>query len=412
MTKRARNPAEADYQRFIRKATPQEISDYKALKAEGRDAQVAFREKVLSIRCKNAKGKFAKESTEKQTHRTARVYKNFWKMVEAEGGAINKEFGIAVATNIAEAFEARGPPLVLWDPVGKCKRYIHGEEGVDDEFTTLRKLVLQGDVDLPQDVLAHALQAGESEGLSALIPPDAVACKGLSALIPPDAGLGVPTPSATTKLKIEPSTSPAAGVGVPTPLASDSSAERANPVKTLLQEMKKSATTPQQKLLPLVMELYAQADDSQAEADDTKEEDKENNKAKRGKADKKERKHEVQLFNECNFGGRKLEGMIRHAESIVKQSGDAANDWSWAKNEASKFEAVLNEVRSVADLSQALVQTSNLQALQKKKGSLEAATMFLAEHKNALSDASKLISEPLSEIVAMHKAKISAKKKP
>ena len=59
-----------------------------------------------------------------------------------------------------------------------------------------------------------------------------------------------------------------------------------------------------------------------------------------------------------------------------------------------------------------VTEVEDLQALQKKQGSLDAATRFLAGHKTALSDASKLISDPLSEMVAMHKAKISAKKKP
>ena len=109
-------------------------------------------------------------STESQKKTHKRVYKNYWKMVEAEGGLMNKEFGMQVATNIATCFERRGPPFVMYDGVGKCMRYLHGEEGVDDEFCTAKKLVLSGELDIPEEIIQKALEQGRSEGLTDEIP--------------------------------------------------------------------------------------------------------------------------------------------------------------------------------------------------------------------------------------------------
>ena len=39
-----------------------------------------------------------------------------------------------ICNNICRVLEKKGPPCVMWDPHGKCKRYLHGEEGIDDEF--------------------------------------------------------------------------------------------------------------------------------------------------------------------------------------------------------------------------------------------------------------------------------------
>ena len=103
--------------------------------------------------------------------------------------------------------------------------------------------------------------------------------------------------------------------------------------------------------------------------------------------------------------------MIRHAENIIKQSQDEANDWRWAKEEAKRLDDALASVRPTSDKSVEYVQTSGLQALQRKKGSLEEATTFLDNLKKDMSNAAKIIEEALSEIVAMHKAKIMRIKK-
>lgn len=388
--------SEADYQRFMRKATDEEKEDHKRLKKEGgTKAQAAFRTQWMALNITGATATASKETTEKQTHRTSRLYKNFWKMVEAEGGLMNRDFAISICTNIAEACEARGPPCVLWDPVGKCKRYLHGEEGVDDEFVTLRNLVVRGDVDLPQDVLAQALKAGENEGLCAIIPPDA--------------------PSGVDNIEAGNSHPPAQGVEAPTPAASgrpEAPEQKPNPFSDLMQQLSSSATAPQHKLLPLMMELYASASvEKPAEKDETDPDKDKKDKNEKDKKDKKVKTHGAQLFTECNFGGRKLEGMIRHAETIIKQSKDETNAWSWAKDESKRLEDAVSKVKDVSDKCQESVQTSTLHALEKKKGSPDAAKEFLILHKEALTDAATVISEPLSEIVAMHKAKINKQAK-
>ena len=160
--KRKRTDMDNDYQIFMRHATAEEKLAHTEAEKFGRKAQDTLRLNWKTTTVKNLSGSMERSSTEKQTKTTTRVYTHFWKIVEAEGGIVNKDFGIMVATNICKACEKKGPPFAMWDAAGGCMRYLHGEEGVDDEFVTVRKMLVKGEVDLSNEILSKALVAGHA----------------------------------------------------------------------------------------------------------------------------------------------------------------------------------------------------------------------------------------------------------
>ena len=160
--KRQRTDQDNEYTYFIRHASAEDKLAHKEAKKFGRKAQDTLRLNWKTTTVKNLSGSMERSSTEKQTKKTTRLYKNFWKIVEAEGGIVNKDFGIMVATNICKACEKKGPPFAMWDAAGGCMRYLHGEEGVDDEFVTVRKMLVKGEMDVPDEILSKALVAGHT----------------------------------------------------------------------------------------------------------------------------------------------------------------------------------------------------------------------------------------------------------
>ena len=424
--KRKRNPDELAYQSFMRKATPEEIAKHKELKKLGRKAQTAFRAEWHTMQINNAKGTLSKESQEKQTHRNSRVYKNFWKMVDAEGGVMNKEFAIQVATNYAEACEKQGPPFVMWDPCRKCMCYLHGEEGIEDEFVTMRKMLLEGEVDMPQEMLLNALQHGEGVGLSADIPEIAkqqrgalTAGLGVEPLAPmptTSLGVGTPTPSTTpiTPVAPTPSATPIApgvgpptlapGVGPPTPIQGAGLPTPDGPLAAasqLLAQAASSSLAPQELIFPMMLALAntpVKKENAEPPPNDPP------SVEKPPKKPKAIRTAGELLFTESNFGGRKLDGMRSHAASIIKQTQDETNAWHWATDEVKRLEHALAEIQAVADASQQHVLTSCFRALQKEQ---KDCITFLESHKKEVSVASEKLAQPLSELVGMHKIKIT-----
>ena len=53
------------------------------------------------------------------------------------------------------------PPCVMWDPFAQIKKYLHFEQGMSDKFTQARKLILSGDMDMPEDAMKAALASGQ-----------------------------------------------------------------------------------------------------------------------------------------------------------------------------------------------------------------------------------------------------------
>jgi hypothetical protein len=285
--------------------------------------------------------------------------------------------------------------MAMWDPVGQCLRYLHGEEGIDDEFVTLRKLVVEGELELPEDALNSALHAGEQEGLSSTVPPSAYGQFGgtLVATTEPTAlGCGLPQPKVPAILDVQPSSSHVMPIVSPEMLSTIASQ----------LAIKDGPPTAQQMLLPLFMQALTQ----KAEAVPLTE-PAATAKATVHKKTVLPKDVTTLLFNECNFGGRKLDGMLRNSESILRQANDPTNAWHWAHAEAKKLQVAMDSVVTIAEKSQEAVQTSSLKALQ-KQGAQDAHD-FLIEHKAALTSASKTLGEPLAELVAMHKAKLNSR---
>ena len=115
------------------------------------------------------------------------------------------------------------------------------------------------------------------------------------------------------------------------------------------------------------------------------------------------------LFAECAFEGRKLDGMVRNGNSIVKQSKNPQNKWKWAKDEVEVemgLVEAISAVQAVSDQCQEKVISSNLYSLQVECGSTEAAHAFLLELKTELKRASEVITTPLNSLNQMHRIKI------
>ena len=66
-----------------------------------------FRLSVLSAKVKNVGGKLAKSSSQKTNWWNHGAYRTFWKIAELEGGLMDREFGIKVATSICFSCEKR-----------------------------------------------------------------------------------------------------------------------------------------------------------------------------------------------------------------------------------------------------------------------------------------------------------------
>jgi hypothetical protein len=185
-------------------------------------------------------------------------------------------------------------------------------------------------------------------------------------------------------------------------------------LSTLLAKAVEGSIDPQELMVPIMLQALSHKAAAKSKTDEQGKSEVPPPDPK-PTTEKKTKTAEATLFGECNFGGRKLDGMMRHAGTIVKQAKDPDNAWHWAREEAKTLESAMNLASKVADECQEMVQTSTLQALQKKLSGPDKATTFLNSHKEALVNASKIIAEPLLQIVGMHKVKIAvideAKKK-
>ena len=355
---RKKTESDLAYQSFYRKATPEEKEHHKSLKQLGTKAQQEYRNTWHELAVKNVKGEKQNTSSNRRTHIKKKIYKHFWQIVEAEGGLVNREFAVEVATNICSAAERAGPPCVMWDKDGKVMRYIYGVEGVEDEFTTLRQMVVKGDVDLPPETLRAALEAGEAEGFSANIPREAFGHFGHAAASVGEKGHSPAGPSPGVAVAANDAKALAVAAGdAKEPAASKqdqtvvNSAENGDlfvqaknmMTKQLLEDSLNGTVDPRRMLLPILMQAMgpvdskasspdqAQADKiSDAEKSEAQKSDAQTSDAQKSDAEPaakvrpkpKPKSPEMTLFAECAFEGRKLDGMVRNGSSIVRQSKD------------------------------------------------------------------------------------------
>ena len=85
-----------DAQNFIRTFTDEEKKEYKALsKGSGLNARkLEFREMISAQRLSGGKASQVNTSESKESDTMVGTYLNFWKIAEAEGGLMDREFGI------------------------------------------------------------------------------------------------------------------------------------------------------------------------------------------------------------------------------------------------------------------------------------------------------------------------------
>ena len=110
------------------------------------------------------------------------------------------------------------------------------------------------------------------------------------------------------------------------------------------------------------------------------------------------------LFVECNFLGRKLEGMMNTAKGIKKQSEDPKNMWHWAKDQTTVLMDAVAKVTPVSDQCQALVVSSTISALLLQCQGIEQTLVFLTNHKQALQTAVNIVEPPMKRMTNMHQA--------
>ena len=172
-------PAEAEprqnnsVKNTMRNATPKEQAEYKAMSGYGSTKKKAdFRNMITAQKLEKAKA--TQKNTQASTQSDTKIgkYRNFWVIVEKEGGRMDRETGMRVAHAICSHCEKKGAPAVMWDAAAGIMKYLHCEVGVSDVQTKVRKSILSADVDMDEDCVRMAMQQGLAEGLSTKIPPE------------------------------------------------------------------------------------------------------------------------------------------------------------------------------------------------------------------------------------------------
>jgi hypothetical protein len=95
--------------------------------------------------------------------------------------------------------------------------------------------------------------------------------------------------------------------------------------------------------------------------------------------------------------------MVRHAESIKKQSGVKDNLWCWAVNDLGELNAALEVVTPVYEASESAVVTSRLEVLEKAQSN---ADEWLTSHCEKVRNVTEHLERPLSELVSIHNIKL------
>jgi hypothetical protein len=403
----------ARLQFFIRTCTADERAEYNNLKGPGSQARKqAFRTLIESQRLMNAKA--GQVQTKSLTDTTQRVgtYRNFWVIAEKEGGLMDRETGIRIATSICNSCEKRGPPAVMYDPIGKVLKFLHCEIGVSEAESTMRQNILSADIDMPEDAIKQAMQQGASDGLLADIPADAfgklpsvcvdgnksehravcaaVGCADLKPEPAPEI-----THPAVTPIKIQP---PIVAASPVEPTASFQSLLAAQ----LQHSSASPASTSQVLQTMLLSSLMTQ---HQPEAGPII--DRSPEKEKTPPPPIREPKHKTvseKLWQECLVLGRKLEGMDTNGRSIIKHTLDKNNVWYWARNEVTMLTEQLDAVGTTIYMWSSTMRSSTFALFLKVNGN--TAESILIKIKTDIDAAIANVEEPLSELISMHQAKL------
>ena len=95
--------------------------------------------------------------------------------------------------------------------------------------------------------------------------------------------------------------------------------------------------------------------------------------------------------------------MVRHAESIKRQSGVKDNLWSWAVNDLDKLNGALAVASLVYEASESAVVTSKQEVLETSQ---ENVGEWLTNHNEQVRQVTHRLERPLAELVAIHNIKL------
>ena len=318
---------------FVRTLTPTEMAQYKNIKGAGSQGRKqSFRELIASQRLKNLTASTTSITTHSDTDTTVGTYQTFWKIAQDEGGLMDKEFGMRIATNICSACERKGPPACLWDAGAGVMKYLHCVMGVTELQTRTRQSILSADVEMDPDTIRIALQQGSKEGLSTVVPPGQLGNLPTTAAIA-DGALAI----ADGALAIE---------------------DKHQLAAKLLQQLLAPAPAPVPAAVeapPTTVEVPPAAAAAVAATP-------------KRKATPKVRSVEDRLWAECTAFGRKLAGMTTHASTITRQAKEVDNDWSWARDQTSELQGQIEVANPVFYKWSAKIHTSSLANLMKQTG--------------------------------------------
>ena len=146
-----RTEADNEYQRFMRKATAEEKAEYRSKKHWPDHVKREFRNMTMGLKLGSCDAKIVESrGLTTSTFKNA-IFKSFWRIAQDEGGLMDREAGIRVATSWCRGCEKVGPPLMMYDGQASIIRYLHVEQGTNESDKKLRNMTLTGEVDLGQD---------------------------------------------------------------------------------------------------------------------------------------------------------------------------------------------------------------------------------------------------------------------
>ena len=400
----------ADQQEFYRTATEAEKNLYKGISGTGSTRKKSeFIAMLKAQKLKNCNAK--QDNTQASTQSDAKVgtYLSYWQIAQKEGGLVNREHGIKVATHICSWCEKKGSPATMWDGAAGVVKYLYCELGVSDVQTKARKSILSADVEMDEDCVRMAMQQGVNDGLSPTIPQEHLGKFHCSVQGIPQCKLGdLPQRSfgepkhaviAYDASQIASELDAIAFIESHMDHARDASPTGATPnADKALQASATDATLEAENVgAASATDATTNVKASVQVTDVTK-------RHKNGKPADKTDTPENLIWKECLTLGKKLEGMTNRGVSIVTQAGEDGNEWAWAKS-VGLVASLKDDIKESDPLLHAwssYIRTSTLGNLMKKQGSKETTLAWLESHKSDITKATVKMEPPLEALSNMH----------
>ena len=408
-------------QNFLRNCTPEEKLGYTNDKGPGSSHRKAkMREAFEASRLKNGTGRQQSETTMSHSETKIGTYRSFWVIAEKEGGLMDRDEGIRIATNICSACERTGPPAVMWDPAGKVLKYMHCEIGVSDAETKMRKSILDAELDMDSDEVIQMMQRGVRDGMIKDLPADALKLTAVAdgseskgnvlADTEPESNHPAPSTSLPSNLKggggiaASFATLLTSGGVAPTVPASSQPSDvgPVGMIQAMLQALQQDEKRKQdQKESEMVAAKLAA---EQLEAQETKRRQEEEAKKKSLEEKKKQKTHVERVWGECNALGKKLSMMHTNGKDIMEQASDEKNLWWWARDQTTDLVRDLNTIKPTVDKWKAEFQSSSMGLFQSKQG--ESVLQWLKDYKQDVDSATATLEKSLGTLVTMHNGRL------